>query len=120
MQYEYEDCKIIEIIWNSRDGVTPFCVGCQNCDGTMRHINWQHDACKRDHKSKEGDRIFIDLTFEKAKRLAIHRMVQFGESEDSLSGDVESLARSFMEPTGQPDCVVFGKESKFSERISIP
>lgn len=43
MHYRCEKCGKWEILWNSRDGVTPFCVKCRNCDGTMKHEIWDRD-----------------------------------------------------------------------------
>lgn len=67
MEYTCEKCDKTEIIWNSRDGVTPFCVNCINCDGTMQHSNWHKDirfvSYTLDHLS-EGQRYFCDLTRE--------------------------------------------------------
>ena len=40
MQYQCEKCGGLEYLWNSRDGVTPFMLGCIKCDGMMQHINW--------------------------------------------------------------------------------
>lgn len=56
-----------EIIWNSRNGITPFIVGCQRCEQDSQHVHWNRDVYAPDHKPKKGDRIFIDLTLEKAK-----------------------------------------------------
>jgi hypothetical protein len=43
MSYKCEnDCK--EILWNSRDGVTPFTISCAECGGSMEHINWRDDV----------------------------------------------------------------------------
>src|SRR5438128_138761 len=41
MWYECRGCGARERVWNSRDGVTPFGMGCASC-GTdnMLHTNW--------------------------------------------------------------------------------
>jgi hypothetical protein len=54
-----------EVIWNSRNGVTPFLVGCRSCNGQMQHIDFQRDVYSPGHKPKPGDRIFTDLTEER-------------------------------------------------------
>lgn len=60
MTYHCNTCHRSERIWNSRDGVTPFCCHCL-CGGEMRHINWSGDRRDVNHLPKRGDRIFIDL-----------------------------------------------------------
>lgn len=35
MKYKCEKCGKTEILWNSRDGVTPFMIKCEKCDGHM-------------------------------------------------------------------------------------
>lgn len=62
MQYQCENCGNTETLWNSRDGVTPFIIGCAICDGQMQHINWGDDICQPDHFPECGDRVFIDMT----------------------------------------------------------
>ena len=38
MKYKCEKCGTVETIWNSRDGVTPFIINCEKCNGHMQHI----------------------------------------------------------------------------------
>lgn len=61
MEYHCEKCHTSEFLWNSRDGVTPFIIGCKKCGGEMRHINWGGDKRMVDHVPKKGERIFITL-----------------------------------------------------------
>ena len=43
MSYRCENgCK--EVLWNSRDGVTPFTLRCVECGGVMEHVNWRDDV----------------------------------------------------------------------------
>lgn len=54
-----ESCGKEEVIWNSRDGVTPMFVGCIFCKGSLaRHTG--RDIYAPDHKPKSGERIFYD------------------------------------------------------------
>lgn len=46
------------IIWNSRDGVTPFCCSIEGIE--YQHVNWNRDFCDPYHVPKVGDYIFID------------------------------------------------------------
>lgn len=62
MQYECEKCSKLEIIWNSRDGVTPFVVGCNCCDGSMEHVNWGMDEYVPNHYPHKGNRVFVDTS----------------------------------------------------------
>lgn len=55
-----------ETIWNSRDLVTPFLVDCRICGGEAQHVNWRQDLYAPHHKPKRGDRIFVNLTMERA------------------------------------------------------
>ena len=65
MEYTCEKCGKVEILWNSRDGVTPFCIICIDCKGTMTHSHWERDERyimdSLDHLN-EGQRYFCDLT----------------------------------------------------------
>jgi hypothetical protein len=64
MLYRCNLCGTIEVLWNSRDGVTPFSICCSQCHREnefpqMIHIGWQLDICKQDYKPFEGQRVFI-------------------------------------------------------------
>ena len=63
MKYRCENCRKEELIWNSRDGVTPFAIGCSFCksEGIMQHVDWTGDKYLPDHFSKRGDRVFITM-----------------------------------------------------------
>jgi len=68
MRYRSDDRTLEEWIWNSRDGVTPFVVQMQ--DGQLgSHVQWDMDKRLPGHKPKVGDRIFVDLTEERAIEL---------------------------------------------------
>jgi hypothetical protein len=62
MRYECEKCRFSEVLWNSRDGVTPFMIQCPECGGMMKHADWDLDECKPDYLPKPNQRIFVDLT----------------------------------------------------------
>ena len=63
MTYECEGCGTKELLWNSRDGVTPFSLNCATCgNGTMKHIDWEKDLCDPDHIPERGSRVFIDMS----------------------------------------------------------
>lgn len=54
-----------EWLWNSRDGVTPFCIMSRNGQ-EMNHVEWYRDQFLPNHKPKIGERIFVDVTPELA------------------------------------------------------
>lgn len=60
MIYQTDDGTEREVLWNSRDGVTPFVIG--NVDGTkqMTHVQWEKDRPVPDHIPEIGSRIFED------------------------------------------------------------
>lgn len=64
MTYKCEGCAKKETLWNSRDGVTPFIIGCsdEGCRGQMLHVDFKLDACKPDFVPPKGMRIFVDMT----------------------------------------------------------
>jgi len=74
MRYEADDGSEDEIIWNSRDGVTPFVITLRS-GKTARHVDWQNDRYAPDHIPQPGDRIFVDLTPDRALE-STRRMVE--------------------------------------------
>jgi hypothetical protein len=66
MTYESSDGTEWLIIWNSRDGVTPF--GCSHpVTGTpLAHVRWSQDQYLPDHVPTIGDWIWVDLHDERA------------------------------------------------------
>ena len=64
MKYKCEACGHIEYLWNSRDGVTPFIIGCKKCKGRSQHDEWARDV-SIPNLNPMGIRWFIDLTKEK-------------------------------------------------------
>lgn len=78
MQYRDDVTGEVEIIWNSRDGVTAF--GCTSRLGNpMTHINWGRDICQPDFIPNIGDRIWVDLTLEAAREIKTKLVEQLWE-----------------------------------------
>jgi len=71
MQYRCARCSQVELLWNSRDGVTPFIIRCaqEGCKGEMQHINFGRDRPVGELPNEAG-RVFINLTREAAKAIA--------------------------------------------------
>lgn len=113
MKYASEDGTVEEIIWNSRDGVTPFVVTAQDGVTSMTHVDWGRDVYQPDHRPKPGDRIFVDLTPERARasarRNAAHYWETYPPSRESHN-TVEDLAavleKGYLEAgPGTPDLI---------------
>lgn len=105
MTYKCEKCGKTEEVWNSRDGVTPFTIGCEFCDGLASHVNWHDDISIRDYIPSEGKRIFIDFP-ESLKRTLALRLIQAFENtpyrvpDEEREDTIKSLMESFNE--GEP------------------
>lgn len=69
MTYACQDCGFSEKIWNSRDGVTPFCLTCPKCGSWHQiHVDWQKDIVAPDYAPPVGSRMFVDLPEKKRKK----------------------------------------------------
>lgn len=91
MEYQCKKCGGLEILWNSRDGVTPFVINCLICKDRMEHTNFANDvrAPKFDRELLTSSRyanmrIFVGLTKEKAREYAQHRLQYVREHDPSL------------------------------------
>ena len=69
MTYKSDDGREAEVIWNSRDGVTPFVITLKS-GRAGRHVEWHKDAYAPAHRPKVGDRIFRNMTRAEAKVIA--------------------------------------------------
>lgn len=58
MEYKNRVTGQIVVIWNSRDGVTPFCAGIDGVE--HQHVNFALDQFQRYWVPEVGDYIFID------------------------------------------------------------
>lgn len=97
MTYKCDSCGKEEELWNSRDGVTPFIIGCKHCDGEAAHINFHRDSRLTDYKPLLGQRIFVDMTEEKKKEIAELRFEQAKGTPYEISNeDKEEFLESFL------------------------
>ena len=103
MQYQCQSCGKEEDLWNSRDGVTPFSVGCPDCKQIMEHINFGSDYCVPGLKPWPGLRVFVDCTIKQYRehqskyvdRIWEQEIKGFGSAKDKYeSKDV--LIKSLM------------------------
>ena len=109
MTYRCLDCGKEEMLWNSRDGVTPFFIDCKFCKRESQHVNWQKDRRVTDYVPPKGQRIFVDMTDDRKKEIAKKRIEQVkgtdyevpAEKYDEMLNDIVS---GFHE--GEPDIII--------------
>ncbi len=63
MKYRSDDGTEEEILWNSRDGVTPFMITSKS-GKKMSHVDWSNDVYAPHWKPPIGMRVFVDATEE--------------------------------------------------------
>lgn len=78
MQYQYGPNGRIEVVWNSRDGITPFIIFDEQ-KHEAQHVNWKQDRYAPDHVPAIGDRVFIDDTREGAEASAARQFDNYNE-----------------------------------------
>lgn len=97
-----------EVIWNSRDGVTPFMISLRS-GKTATHVDWRNDECVPDYVPPAGSRMFVDLTPERAREHAEENVRRWEEERILLDlgpiPTVEELMSRNLAPPGQPDLV---------------
>ena len=109
MQYRDKVTGETEVLWNSRDGVTPFGIVSRRGNDAM-HNNWRQDVRIPDFKPAPGMRIFVDATrenmtpglkayIEKWWNNGENPMRNFFETKDQA---FERFMESALEKTGAP------------------
>lgn len=79
MKYASADGRVVEFIWNSRDGVTPFII--HSRDGVeLSHVEWKRDRYLPEYRPQPGERIFVDLTPERARASSARMVEQFWDA----------------------------------------
>lgn len=122
MQYECQSrsnpfgskvgCGNVEIIWNSRDGVTPFGVDCRACGGEATHVRWAQDVYAPDHTPELGSRMFVDLTPDRRRSLARKTAERYWETyppsreQFATVDDLAEMLGSHEVTPGEPDLIV--------------
>lgn len=115
MTYTADDGAESELIWNSRDGVTPFVVTLRS-GRTATHANWAGDMrMPEDWTPPPGHRVFTDLTEERARQhaaAAADRWLadpdyrdQFLAAYGTRDDGIRELAASYLATPGAPDLV---------------
>ena len=92
MKYKCEKCGTVETIWNSRDGVTPFIINCEKCNGHMQHIDWNADERKTNYIPKIGQRVFIDMPVDYYK---VFCRVRAKQIKDNVKGNTDKLQKIY-------------------------
>lgn len=116
MRYQTADGSESELIWNSRDGVTPFCVTLPS-GAEATHVDWNADVYCPDHAEhmKPGDRYFVDLDGEAALMLAEanveawwdHPQYPMSKRWATKDAAVRDLAQGYLTPAGSPHLKVW-------------
>ncbi len=112
MRYQTKDGTLTEVLWNSRDGVTPF--GIRSTDGReMTHVDWHLDRFAPNYKPTPGSRVFVTLSKERATEIARERVATYWDdleypmsrTFDSQEEAVASLAESYWNAGTAPTIV---------------
>lgn len=82
MKYASRDGTTVEWLWNSRDGVTPFII--HSKDGVeMNHVDFHLDRCLPQYQPLPGERVFVDLTEERAREGVVQRVALYWDDPQS-------------------------------------
>lgn len=113
MTYRCKDCGFEERIWNSRDGVTPFGLGCPNCGGhNHMHDDWHLDQYSPLHsfQLKPGNRYFISMTMERARiyaALNVDAAIAAGRlPENTRNRVIAEAAKNYFQNGEAPDIAI--------------
>lgn len=103
------ECGHRERVWNSRDGVTAFGFQCPSCKAPqLKHINWNLDQYAPDHVPAPGQRIWIDMTRDRALEIARRTVDQVAMGSVPKGADLNRIADAVYNGGMQPDLVVYG------------
>ena len=112
MWYRCDRCQHMERFWNSRDGVTPFGTQCPSCgDRSLHHVYFGSDQYAPDHKPPAGQKVWIDMTRERAEQIVRQRidtLKAHGRDVASNEAKFERYVGSFFEHGTSPDMAVSG------------
>jgi len=125
MHYRGETSGEELLLWNSRDGVTPFGFRHPVTGEEYRHVDFHRDRYAPDHRPRRGDFYFEDLTYERAlarrRRFAVAHWDTAKDGWPALRDHypgktweeaAEELARKDIEPPGRPTLSRWGMEDE--------
>lgn len=112
MWYRCERCQHLERFWNSRDGVTPFGTQCPSCgQPTLQHAFFGSDKYAPDHKPPVGQKVWIDMTRERAEHFIRKRIKAYKlQGHDALpsEADINLHVAAMFDHGTPPDMAVSG------------
>lgn len=130
MTYASDDGSVRELIWNSRDGVTPFVITARDGVTQMTHVDWGRDQYQPYRIPDVGERIFVDLTPEAAAEAGRENAARFWDhpeypaSKTGQYADVDDLARlltaGYLEQPGSPDLVEVDEQLRSTFLPKLP
>lgn len=114
MLYRCQACGVRETLWNSRDGVTPFCIPCRACGADslsgMSHVDFHLDAVDKNYEVPVGNRYFAHMTRSRAQEIAEQKantLVELGRIKQSdRPGIIKSIADYCFGEGVNPDLLV--------------
>jgi hypothetical protein len=91
-------CGHREVIWNSRDGVTPFGLGCPSCgQPTLQHVEWGRDVYAPNHTLHREQRFWRDGTPDEAEAIMRRRIERMKDQYPLAPKEAERLIRQCRE-----------------------
>lgn len=111
MHYRCE-CGNHEMLWNSRDGVTPFTVPCDACNDPMGlcHVDFHLDRRCIYFMAPKGMRYFTNMTRPRAREKAVavidHLVSEGRVAEADRNAKIAALSDTFYGDGTEPDLVV--------------
>ena len=116
MQYACK-CGHNEIIWNSRDGVTPFAMTCPSCgEADLHHVNFRGDVYAPHHQPHFGQRVWIAMTEERATALATRRIAEIKKRHgDDLTDRLPWIVQDYWRNGEAPALCVQGYDYEHPE-----
>ncbi len=94
MWYICKSCRAREMIWNSRDGVTPFGINCPSCGEIMNHVDWNSDRYEPNHQLNGDQRFFRDGTPDEAETIIRARIERLQNHYPLSDQEQEQLVKS--------------------------
>ena len=100
-----------ELIWNSRDGVTPFLINSEYGQ-EMVHVKWTEDEYKPHHTLEKGDRYFADMSRDRAMFLAKDWVARHGNWDNYTKDETAfMLAKEYYGDGHLPTILKFGESA---------